>query len=90
MELRDYVIIYFDAVIRGLIAFVFVGIGLYLFLVAYLKTSAFLVLPIAFVFSILISPLLSRVKLGERTLVWYENLLEKLFSKTLGEKNEKR
>lgn len=83
MELRDYVIIYFDAVIRGLIAFVFIGIGLYLFLVAYLKISAFLVLPIAFVCSILISPLLSRITLGERTLNWYENLLEKLLSKTL-------
>jgi hypothetical protein len=82
-KFREYIIIYTDMIIRGLIAFFVVGIGFYIFLVLYLKIKAIYVLFLVFLASILISPFLSRIKLGEKTLIIYENLLTKFFSKTL-------
>jgi membrane protein implicated in regulation of membrane protease activity len=82
-KFRNYIILYTDMIIRGLIAFFVIGIGFYIFLVLYLKVKAIYVLFLVFLASILISPFLSRIKLGEKTLCWYEGLLTKFFSKTL-------
>lgn len=75
---RSIVVIYLDAILRGLIAFAFIGILLSLFLIGFLHLSFVLVLPIAFICSILISPLLSKVKLGNVLLTKYENYLNRL------------
>jgi membrane protein implicated in regulation of membrane protease activity len=80
-NLREYVILYLDLVLRGLIAFAFIGIGFYLLLVVYLKVSIIWVLPMVFLASILVSPFLSRIKLGNFVLEKYEQLLNKIFEK---------
>jgi hypothetical protein len=77
-KLRDIIVVYFDIVIRGLIAFAFIGILLSIFLIGFLKLSYFIVLPIAFICSILISPFLSKIKLGDVLLTKYENYLGKI------------
>ena len=74
-------IFYLDSVIRGLIAFFSVGVLLTLILVVFLKMKFVWILPISFVVSILISPFLSRITLGERLLNGYTKWLEKTFNK---------
>lgn len=82
---RDYIILYMDMVIRGLISFFVVGIGLYALLIFYFKMKFIYVLPIAFICSIFLSPFLSKVKLGEKLLILYERLLAKVFKLTIEE-----
>jgi dolichol kinase len=77
--IREHIIIYLDAVIRGLIAFFVVGIGFYIFLVGFLHIKVIFVLPLIFIVSILISPFLVKIKLGEKVLDKYENWLRKTF-----------
>jgi hypothetical protein len=71
-----------DNILRGLISFFFIGIGFYLLLVGYFKMKFIYILPIVFIVSILITPFLSRIKLGERVLSRYENWLQKTFQKS--------
>ena len=78
-NMRSWIVLYLDMIIRGLIAFSVIGIGFFVLLVGFLKMKVIYMLPIAFVTSILISPFLSKVRLGERVLTKYENLLKKLF-----------
>jgi len=66
-------------VARGLISFLVVGVGLFLLLVGYLKMSFYVVLPIAFLVSIMISPFLSKIKVAEKLWSKYERWLTKLF-----------
>jgi membrane protein implicated in regulation of membrane protease activity len=79
---RVYIILYLDMVLRGLISFFVVGIGLYFILIGYFKMTFVFLLPIAFIVSILISPFLMRIKLGEIVLTKYEGLLNKLLKKS--------
>lgn len=75
---RQKLIIYMDNILRGLISFAVVGIGLFVILTGFLHVKIYWVLPIAFFCSILISPLLSKIHLGERLLLKYESWLNKL------------
>lgn len=74
-------IFYLDSVIRGLIAFFLVGIVLTLILVGFFHMKFIWILPVSFISSILISPFLSRITLGERILNFYINWLNKTFQK---------
>lgn len=78
-KFREHIIKYLDLVIQGLIAFAIVGIGLGLLLAGYFKMRYMFVLPIIFIVSIIISPFLSRIKLGESLLIKFEKSLSKLF-----------
>jgi hypothetical protein len=78
-KFRTHIIKYLNLVIQGLIAFAIVGIGLGLLLAGYFKMRYVFVLPIVFICSIIISPFLSRIKLGEKLLIKFEKSLSKLF-----------
>lgn len=78
---RQKLIIYMDNLLRGLISFAVIGIGLFVILTGFLHVKIYWVLPIAFFCSILISPLLSKIHLGERLLCFYENWLNNLMKK---------
>jgi Cu/Ag efflux pump CusA len=78
---RAYIILYLDIIIRSFISFALVGVLLYIFLGIFLKMKFIYILPIAFLMGILISPLLSRIKLGEKTIQAYENMLDKFVNK---------
>jgi len=77
--MRTHLINYLDGVLRGLIAFFIIGIGFYIFLVGFLKVRPLYVFPIVFIVSIIVSPFLSRIKLGEKLLTKYENWIMNLF-----------
>jgi spore maturation protein SpmA len=76
---RGRLIAYTDSIIRGLISFGIVSIGLYCILIAWLGMNKVFYLPIVFIVAILSSPLFSRIKFGE--LIWgsYERWLRKTF-----------
>lgn len=78
-KFREYIIKYLNLVIQGLIAFAIVGIGLGFLLVGYFKMKYIFVLPIVFICSIIISPFLSKIRLGEKLLYRFEKSLSKLF-----------
>jgi hypothetical protein len=78
-KFRKFVIFYFDGAIRGLIAFFTIGILCYLFFGVWLKMPVYFILPIAFLLSIFISPLLVRIRLGEFFVSYYEKLLLRLY-----------
>ena len=78
-KIRTHIINYLDIIIRSLISFIVIGIGLGFFLIGYVKMKAIVVLPIIFICSIIISPFLSRIKFGERLLIKFEKFLSKLF-----------
>lgn len=78
-KFRTHIIKYLNLVIQGLIAFAIVGIGLGLLLAGYFKMRYIFVLPIVFICSIIISPFLSRIRLGEKLLTKFEKSLSKLF-----------
>jgi len=71
---------YLDIVIRSLISFVCIGLLFSIILIGYLHISWILVLPLTFFVAILVSPLLMKITLGEKILVYYENLLKKGFN----------
>lgn len=79
--LRTHLVNYLDNIIRGLLSLIFVGIGLFILLTGVLKIKFIIVFPIIFIVSILISPFLSRIKLGEFVLSKYERWLKKIIKK---------
>jgi len=83
-KFRIHIIKYLDLLIQGLIAFIIIGFGLGFLLIGYFKMKAILVLPIIFICSIIISPFLSRIKLGEKLLCRFEKSLSKLFKLKYG------
>ena len=78
-KIRTHLINYLDIVVRGLISFLVIGIGLGFLLIGYFKMKAIIVFPVIFICSIIITPFLSRIRLGEFLLIKYENLLHKIF-----------
>jgi len=76
---RVRLIAYTDSILRGLISFGIVSIGLYLILIAWLGMNKVFYLPVVFIVSVIASPLFSKIKLGE--LIWgrYEKWLRKTF-----------
>jgi len=71
-------VFYADSVVRGLLAFSIVGIGFTLLLVGVFHMKFIWILPISFLGSILISPFLSKITLGEKVVNWYVNWLDKI------------
>jgi len=76
---RNISIVYLDILIRSLISFICIGIVFSIILIGYLHLSWVLVLPLVFIVSILVSPLLMKIKLGERVFDYYDNILKKTF-----------
>jgi len=77
---RNYIVTYLDGALRGLVSFLVIGIGLYILLVGILKMSFVFVLPIIFILTILVSPFLSKIKLGEKLLNKYDAWLKRMFN----------
>ena len=75
---RMWMIIYLDIVIRGLISFFGIGVVLSIFLIGFLHISWIFVLPLSFFCSIIVSPFLSKIKLAEKVIDYYDGLLQKL------------
>lgn len=76
---RSIAIMYLDITIRSLIAFLCIGFLLSLIFIGYFHLSWILVLPIIFVTTIIVSPFLSKIKLGEFVFDYYTNALKKTF-----------
>lgn len=85
---RDYLVLYLDITIRGLIAFLCIGLVLGGILIGYFKVSYIWVLPISFILSIFTSPLLMKVRLGEYALFHFEKFLDKMMYKFMGNKEK--
>lgn len=73
---RNEIIKYTDIVIRSLIAFIFVGILGSIILIGLFHIKIWLLFPIMFFLSIIISPLLSKIRLGEQLFNKYDEWLK--------------
>jgi hypothetical protein len=80
---RNLMIMYLDILIRSLISFFFVGTLFSIFLIGFLHITWIVVIPLVFLVSILISPFLSKIKLGEKVFDYYEGFLKKTFKLNL-------
>jgi len=69
---------YIDITIRGLIAFLTLGMFSYLVLMRLFNLPIWIVLPIIFVASLFISPYLSKIQLGEKIQDKYDDFLRKV------------
>jgi uncharacterized membrane protein len=69
---------YTNIVVRSLIAFFFSFIFLAVILVWLLKIKALYILPLAFLVGVLLTPLLSKISLGEKIVSYYENILRRI------------
>lgn len=78
-KFKNMAIMYLDILIRSLISFFFIGILFSVFLIGFLHITWIVVLPLVFLTSILVSPLLAKIKLGEFVINYYENILKKTF-----------
>jgi len=78
-NIRQTLINYVDIVIKGIIAFFGIGVLVSILLVGYLKWKIYIVIPIIFGLSVLITPLLSKIRVGEFIFQKYEKWLEKTF-----------
>jgi len=76
---RVQLVNYTDMIIRSLISFFFIGLGLYIILIGIFKWSILPTLLMAFFVSILVNPFLSKIKLGERIWSKYEKWLARTF-----------
>jgi|WetSurMetagenome_2_1015567.scaffolds.fasta_scaffold29747_2 hypothetical protein len=83
-RMRQIIVNYLDITIRSLIAFFVFGILLYIILVGVFHANFIFVLIMSFVISIMFSPILSRIKLGDRVFSAYERWLEKTFKLDCG------
>lgn len=79
-NMRNWIIFYTDLLIRGLLAFFVIGVGFYIVLVYYFKVKPLYILPVVFIVSVLVSPFLSKIKIGEKIWIGYENWLKKVFN----------
>ena len=77
-KFRKNVVYFTDAIIRGLIAFLILGIGGYLLFVGVFGISFIYWLPIVFILSVFLSPIFSKINLGEKLITRYERLLERV------------
>jgi hypothetical protein len=78
---RSVIVMYFDIVIRNIIAFVCIGVIFMLFFGFYLHMKSIWVFILAFLTSILVSPFLAKVRLGNFCLTKYENFIMKMLGK---------
>ena len=73
--------LYIDLTIRGLIAFLTLGLFSYFILIRWLNVPIWLTLPIIFVLSIFMSPFLSRISFGQKIQNKYDNFLKGVIEK---------
>lgn len=79
--LRRYYVQFIDGIIRGLLAFALFGIIGFLLLVYLFKMPTYYFLPFALIGGVLISPFLSKIKMGEKIIKKYEQWLLKIIKK---------
>lgn len=80
-KLRSTYVQFIDGLIRGSIAFIIFGIIGFLVFVYLFKFPPYYFLPFALIGGVIISPFLSKVKLGEKILTKYEQWLLKITTK---------
>lgn len=80
-DMHKILVNYTNAVVRGLIAFFVIGILFWIIFVGYFHVPVVFMLVIAFISSILISPFLNKISVGEIAVTKYENWLMKTFVK---------
>lgn len=68
---------YIDSITRGLISFFISFILVYFVLMGIFHLSFIWILPIIFLLSFALSPLLSKIKLGDKFVIWYIGKLKK-------------
>ena len=78
-KFRSMAIMYLDILIRSLISFICIGVIFSIVLIGYLHFSWILVLLLVFIVSIIIAPLLMKIKLGEIVFSHYESWIRKTF-----------
>jgi len=78
-KFRGLAIMYLDILIRSMISFICIGILFSIVLIGYLHFSWILVLPLVFIVSIIVAPLLMKIKLGEIVFSHYESWIRKTF-----------
>ena len=83
---RNIAIMYLDIVLRSLIAFLCIGVLFTIILVGYFHLSYVYVLLVVFITSVLLTPFLSKIKLGAKVFDGYVNFLEKYLHITFYEK----
>lgn len=81
-KFRSYMVLYSDIVIRSLIAFVFSFLVFSIIGVGILHISFIIVLVVAFLFGVLITPFLSKISLGGKFINWYEGILSGVVKRT--------
>jgi hypothetical protein len=78
-RMRKMMVMYLDIIIRSLISFFCIGLVFSFVLIGYLHISWVFVLPLTFFVSILVSPFLSKLSIADKIIIYYENILKKLF-----------
>jgi len=71
----NFLALYVDLVVRGLIAFIILGLIVYYILMQIFHLPIWIALPIVFLLSIFSSPLLSKIRLGHIVQSKYDNFL---------------
>jgi hypothetical protein len=69
---------YIDLAVRGLVAFLTLGLFSYFVLIGIFHLPVYVTLPIVFLLSIAISPLLSKIKLGYKIQEKYDDFLKRV------------
>lgn len=69
---------YVDVTVRGMIAFFTLGMFSYFVLYGYFGFQIYITLPIIFIGSIFMSPLLAKIRLGEKVQDKYDNFLREV------------
>lgn len=75
---RNFLAMYVDIAIRGTIAFLTLGLFSYFVLMKTFGFPIWITLPIIFIISILISPLLSKIQFGNKIQSKYDDFLKKV------------
>jgi len=79
-EVMITIVNYTDMITRGIISFLFIGVILTIILVGIFNVSYIWVFPIIFIISIIVSPLLSKIKVGHKIWSSYLNFLERFIN----------
>lgn len=69
---------YVDITIRGMIAFLTLGLFSYFVLIKLFELPIWITLPIIFIGSVFMSPLLSKIRLGEKVQRKYDKFLKQV------------
>jgi len=84
---KNFLAMYIDIAIRGTIAFLTLGLFSYFVLMKTFGLPIWLTLPIIFIISILISPLLSKIQFGNKIQSRYDDFLRKVIRIVRGKNN---